>query len=472
MNDTIVAQCSPQGTGAISLIRVSGTHAFECVDKVAQLASKKRLADVATHTIHHGLVVDPSTNHTLDDVMFLAMRAPRTFTGQDSIEITCHGNPIIIQKIIDVIVAAGARHAERGEFTRRALENGKLDLLQAEAIHDLIVAQTEQAAQAALGQVHGSLSHHIQQIEQLLVNVIMLTEASFEFGAEEHDDLNYDHLVHQSFEQLTTYINQLTTDINRQKYVQTGYRIACVGSVNAGKSTLFNALINRERAIVSNIPGTTRDVVDATIYHHGNTFTLVDTAGLRITNDVIESLGIAKTWDEAALADVILLIIDATREVQPLEQEVYDQLVAKYGDKIICVMNKMDEQIFARPEPPLVLQQSAKALANAESKASFISASGLKKTGISEIFTAIEHKVAHLNTTTSTPFILNARHIALISQLAQVLEQTAPLRAPVIQYELLAHHLREALAHTAQLTGKNLSETILDHVFASFCVGK
>ena len=274
---TIIAQCTPAGAGAIALLRMSGDDAITIADSIAQLTSKIKLSDCATHTIHYGWVTDQDGNH-IDQVLFLLMKAPRTFTGQNTVEITCHNNPFIIEQIIAQTIAYGARIADKGEFSRRAFLNGKIDLVQAEAINELIHANTQQALKKSLSQVEGSLSHWIETIQTELFKARAYCEASFEFIDEE---INFAPQIKENIKNILSTITQLKKSFDQQSQIRQGLRIALIGSVNAGKSSLFNALLGKDRAIVTNIAGTTRDVIEAGVYRDGNYWTFVDTAGLR-----------------------------------------------------------------------------------------------------------------------------------------------------------------------------------------------
>jgi tRNA modification GTPase len=462
-HQSIIACCTPLGNGAIALLRVSGADAWACVEQFAKLSSNKKLSAVDSHTIHHGFVVDTAmSGEHVDEVMFLAMRGPRTFTGEDVIEITCHNNQIIIQKIIACAERAGARRAERGEFTQRALLNNKLDVLQAESIHELIVAQSEEAVKQALSQVRGSLSHHLYELEHNLVELIGLSEASFEFGQEESEDVAFDDVLLARLNEFRGVVNGLVDDCARQQQVRQGLRIACIGSVNAGKSTLFNALLNRERAIVSPHAGTTRDTIEATIYNNGVTWTLVDTAGLRSEAGEIEQIGIDRSWTEAATADFMLVVVDAAREMLPDEKTFYTELYNKYSDKMMVVLNKSDQVVC------VATQQFFDVLADVP----VIKISSEQKQGIAELLTILEQSVNNRVQHAATPFLLNQRHAGIIQNLAASLQGIDEHLMPVIQYELVAYSLRDMLQALAQLTGKNLNESVLDHIFMSFCVGK
>ncbi|PKN03284.1 tRNA uridine-5-carboxymethylaminomethyl(34) synthesis GTPase MnmE, partial [Candidatus Dependentiae bacterium HGW-Dependentiae-1] len=285
--DAIVALCTPQGSGALALLRISGDNAVEIATNMSALASGQTLIELPTHTIHFGSVVD-NAGTTIDQVLFLLMRAPKTFTGHDTVEITCHNNPFIIDSIIQQALTHGARLAQPGEFTKQAVLNNKVDLVQAEALNELIHANTQIGLKKALAQLEGTLSAELAMIEKLLLKALTLSEASFEFL---DDETVFDEQIIQCVNSVCSVITTLKTQFDQQQQIRQGLRIAIIGSVNAGKSSLLNALLKKERAIVTPIAGTTRDTVEAGIYRHGTYLTLVDTAGLRVTDDSIEQEG-------------------------------------------------------------------------------------------------------------------------------------------------------------------------------------
>src|SRR3990172_1810525 len=352
-NEPIIAQCTPQGSGAIALLRLSGDNAFAVADVISALPGNKKISSQATHTIHYGFVVDADGNH-IDQVLLLVMHAPHTFTGDDTVEITCHNNPFIVQNILSTAINAGARLAQEGEFSRRAVLNNKIDIVQAEAINDLIHANTQLALKQSLSQLEGSFTQWIASIEKQLIKALALSEASFEFLDEENMEFNLQ--IKEIIEHVLATSNNLKTTFNQQQQIRSGIRIAIIGSVNAGKSSLFNALLNAERAIVTNIAGTTRDAIEAGLYKNGNYWTLIDTAGLRTTNDIIEQLGIKRSHEEAHKADIIVLVFDGSQKLSTAETAVYQQLLNDYHDKIIIITNKSD-----LPQHPNAVIQNNKA---------------------------------------------------------------------------------------------------------------
>jgi tRNA modification GTPase len=471
---TIIAQCTPRGSGAIALLRISGASAIIIADAIAHLASGKKLNDLASHTIHYGTIIDHHKNH-IDSVLFMLMHGPRTFTGQDTVEITCHNNQFIIEEIISLAIRAGARLAQEGEFTKRAVINGKIDLVQAEAINELIHAQTQMALKQSLAQLSGSFSSWLAGIEMELMKALAFCQASFEFLDEE---IELGGPITHMIGGIKFSISEIKKTFNEQQQIRQGVRVAIIGSVNAGKSSLFNALLNQQRAIVNAQAGTTRDSIEAGLYKNGNFWTLVDTAGLRQTQDAIEQEGIRRSFEEAHKADIILLAYDATKELSNEEEIVYMQLQHKYTSKIICVYTKCDDNNDTlRHAQGESLNTNILNFIHAEpiqaSTYNSIRVSSKTKNNIDTLESAIQQKIATLFADIASPFLLNQRqHNLLLALETKLVDIETMLKSKQIAYELLSIHLNDAIAHLAELSGKEISETSMDMVFREFCVGK
>lgn len=464
-NDTIVAQCTPSGAGAIAVIRISGTYAIGIINTLSKLSSGKNLLDCPTHTICHGHFIEQN-GALIDEVLFFLMQAPKTFTGQDTVEISCHNNPFIISKIIEQIIARGARIAQPGEFSRRAVMNGKIDLTQAEAINELIHAHTDIALKKALGQLKGTLSHELITIERQLVNLLCLVEASFEFIEEEQLDLEIQNNITKQLAHILSNINVIKSNYNQQELIKNGVKIALIGAVNAGKSTLFNKLIKHDRAIVTDIAGTTRDSIEYTIYRAGTFLTFIDTAGIRQTDNQIEQMGIKRSLEQAARTDIILLITDTSRTLTHQEKELYEDVLEQYKNKIIFVHNKIDiknsdKTLFTSP-----------IFTSQEFQVPCIQISCSNNTGLVELEEFIKNKINKLFTTHQSPFILNQRQYRLLNEIETKLQFIVDQDPNCVQSELIAYQLKELLEMLTQLTGKNITEEVLDTVFNEFCVGK
>lgn len=451
--ETIIARCTPQGDGALALIRISGLHSIAIATKISKLASGKKLLDLPSHTIHYGFIVDELENH-IDQVMFILMHGPKTFTGENVVEITTHNNPFIINHIIERAIKAGARLADRGEFTKRAFLNKKIDLIQAESINELIHAQTEMALKMSLAQIEGSLSNHIHLLEQKLLKALAYAEASFEFieeeGIEFADQISL--LITETLESIAV----LKKTFCQQQQIRQGIRIALLGSVNAGKSSLFNVLLGKNRAIVTSVPGTTRDVIEASIYKHGNYQTIIDTAGIRKTANNIEQEGIRRSTEEANNADIILLVYDGSKKLNHEEQSTYLNLVRQYKNKIIIVRNKID------------LGDNGNQINEYEE----INFSCKEKNNIELLEMAIKRKVKSLFKKLDSPFLLNQRQYNLLIELEKKLEKIVPMLEKNVAYELISFHLNDALTHISEFSGKTITKRCMDSIFQTFCIGK
>ncbi|MCX5924934.1 MAG: tRNA uridine-5-carboxymethylaminomethyl(34) synthesis GTPase MnmE [Candidatus Dependentiae bacterium] len=468
--EAIVAQCTPQGSGALALVRISGINAVTVAARISVLASGQSLLDLPTHTIHYGSVIEPDRS-CIDNVLFFLMRGPKTFTGQDTVEITCHNNPFIIEKIIEVAIGSGARLAHNGEFSYRAVLNEKIDIVQAEGINELIHANTQMGLKQALSQVNGSFSQWINDLEKKLIKALAFCEASFEFIDEE---MAFDTQIKEIISDVLASIETIKLTFDKQKHIRQGVRIAIIGSVNVGKSSLFNAFLHQKRAIVTSIPGTTRDVIEAGLYRDGNYWTLIDTAGLRETEDVIEQEGIERSFEQAELADIIMLVFDASRVLTAQEESVYKKIYEQYTSKIISVRTKID--VLSEHDIKRDNVNDSNYFDIYHGKNSFFThACGVSsKTGegMSRLEAAISHYIAELFASSNSPFLLNKRHFNILLSLEKELHHIQESCAATIQYELISYHLNDALAHLAELTGKSISEQGMDAVFREFCVGK
>ena len=452
-SDTIIAQCTPAGNGAIALIRLSGNNAFVVATAISRLVSENTIATCATHTIQYGWVVS-STGIIIDQVLFLLMRAPRTFTGEDTIEITCHNNPFIIEAIIEQALLQGARLAKEGEFSQQAFLNGKIDLIQAEAINELIHASTQMALRQSLSQLEGSFSQWITVLEKQLLKALALSEASFEFLDEE---MEFGPQIQEIIQYLMHSIATIKATFNQQQQIRQGIRITLIGAVNAGKSSLFNTLLKQNRAIVTDIPGTTRDSIEAGMYKNGTYITLIDTAGLRHTDDIIEKEGIERSFAQASQADIIIVVYDGSRAMTGEEYETYQSLIKAYSHNIIVLHNKAD-----------IPYSNANPLGYKD----IIYVSSATHYNISRLETALEHTIEKLYKTIESPFLLNQRQHKLLVSLEKKLSIIQEMLMHTISYELLPYHLTEALQDLSELSGKTITQKGMDAIFREFCIGK
>lgn len=451
--EPIVACCTARGAGAIALIRISGIGALSVASRIARLPNGIALSNVPSHTIHYGNVIN-AQGELLDTVLFMVMHGPRSFTGQDTVEITCHNNLFVIDAIIAALLKAGARAADPGEFSKRAVLAGKMDLVQAEALHELIHAGTMQGLKASYAQLSGSLSAEIMRLEKKLLHALALANASFEFIEEENPEFLAEIKADLHF--VSNCVHDLIAQFPLQQQLREGARIVLVGSVNAGKSSLFNALLGTDRAIVTPIAGTTRDVIEAGVYHNGVHCTFIDTAGIRYTDDQIERAGIERSHKEAARADQVLVVIDGSRAMHNDEITSYDDLIMRYAEKVILIYTKADLPLIVTYQPPVTVPVYVVSAHHPESLTTLTSAINIPR----------QHA------TQAMPYLLTERQCRLLEALKDRLDTALVAIEHTIQYEIIAHDITEALAMLSELTGKSISEAAMDAVFREFCVGK
>ncbi len=448
----IVACCTPIGKGSLAIVRIDGHGAIDLVSRICSGSNYSSLLDVPSHTVQYGWARDAQGN-PIDEVLYTIMRAPRTFTGNDCVEITCHNNQLIVDALIRLAITYGARTANPGEFARRAVMNGKIDILQAEAIHELIMAPNARALECSLQQLRGSLSDWMSIIEKKLLKMLGLCEVSFEFLEE---DISFDVEIKQNLHDINTDIQHALGQFNVQKRIKEGIRIALIGAVNSGKSSLFNALLGTKRAIVSAHAGTTRDVIEAWSTSGEVPWMLVDTAGIRCTEYEIEKEGIERSFQQAQQADIIILVVDSARNMADDERIVYDSVLAKYQEKIILVYNKIDQ--------PAAIKMDADG----------IPISVHTGVGLDRLREVIAARIALITQAAHTsPFMLNKRHYEHLLSIHARLQLLLPLlETTTIEYELLSYHIKDILTEWGHGMGRDINERCLDTIFRDFCIGK
>lgn len=459
-NDTIIALATPSGAGAIAVIRLSGPDAIQMVDSVFKSIHAKKLSTQKTHTIHLGHIIDAS--RPLDEVLVSVFKNPTSYTGEDVIEISCHGSSYIQQEIIQLFVRNGARIANPGEFTLRAFLNAKLDLSQAEAVADLIASDNKASHQIAMQQMRGGFSNEIKALRDELLNFASLIELELDFSEEDvefADRKQFENLVTR----ISSVLKHLIDSFSTGNVIKNGIPISIIGAPNVGKSTLLNALLNEDKAIVSAIAGTTRDAIEDELTIEGIKFRFIDTAGIRNTDDTIESIGIKKTFEKITQSQVVLYLLDASKVSTPTVQD-FNTNIRKiqehYPDKqLIVVANKMDQADKAFIESsfvyPHTLYTSAK--------------SGL---GIDTLKTKLLEFVNTGALRNNDTIITNSRHYdSLLKALAEVQKVKQGMDAK-LSGDLLAIDIRQALYHFGEITGEITSDDLLGNIFANFCIGK
>lgn len=451
MQETIVALATAQGISAIAVIRLSGTDAITITDK---LFKGKRLVEQATHTAHFGLLKDG--DRVIDEVVVTIFKEPNSFTKENSVEISCHGSPVVVKEIIKVFLKNGARLATPGEFTKRAFLNGRFDLAQAEAVADLIHAETDNARQAALNQMRGGFSKEIERLRQELIHFASLIELELDFGEEDVEFAQRSEL-RDLVKKIQSYIHLLLESFDQGNVIKNGVPTVIAGKPNAGKSTLLNALLNEERAIVSDIPGTTRDVIEDEMVLGGINFRFIDTAGLRETEDVIEAIGVERTREQMKKASLIIYLFDLSLSTFT-EIEEQEKTLTSLGIPFIKVGNKID-----KADPSLVKQLKEK---------SFVFISASTKTHLQDLKDNI---LSHFNVRTiktGDVMVTNLRHYQNLQQTYDSLTRVLDGMDQAITGDFLAMDIRQSLHFLGEITGQITTEDLLDNIFSKFCIGK
>lgn len=459
-NSTIYALATPSGNGAIAVIRLSGEEALQIADTLFRGKNKlKRLVSQKNYTIHFGSLVHKE--EVLDEVLVSLFKKPHSYTGEDVVEISCHGSVYIQQRIMQALSQCGARLANPGEFTMRAFLNGKMDLSQAEAVADLIASQSAASHKIAFEQMKGGFSSQLELLRDRLLHFISLLELELDFSEEDVEFADR-RQFNQLLNEINTHIVQLINSFSYGNVVKTGVPVAIAGNTNVGKSTLLNALLNEEKAIVSDIAGTTRDVIEDTLVMNGITFRFIDTAGIRHTTDTIETLGIERTFDRIARARIILYVAEATESVNSIK-DALKSIELKEDQHIILVLNKYD--LLSDQE----LNKKQDELRQLEIPFVFISAK--KKLHINTLQQEIIALVESAKTDNGV-IVTNVRHFEALQQAKEAVDRIFEGLQNHISTDLLAQDLREVLYHIGEITGEITTDEVLGNIFKNFCIGK
>jgi tRNA modification GTPase len=450
MNDTIIALATPQGSGAIAVIRLSGAHAIEVVDKI--FFSKKNLENLTSQSVVFGTI--KKEDEIVDEVLISVFRNPKSYTGEDTVEISCHGSPYIIKTILELLVQNNVRMAQPGEFTQRAFMNGKLDLAQAEAVADLIASESKASHSIALHQMRGGVSNELATLRESLINFTALIELELDFGEEDVEFANREELS-SLVQNLEVKIQNLIESFNYGNAIKNGVPVAIVGYPNAGKSSLLNLLLNEERAIVSDIAGTTRDTIEEVLTIEGIQYRFIDTAGLRQSDDTIENIGIERTKLAITKADIIIHIYDVRDEnhaqnaITPFLDE-----IAREGKKLIQVANKIDlkEELYTSD--------------------TIIFLSTKTKQGLDDLKRKMAH-ILEVSKFENSVIISNLRHLESLKLAMISLQEVKQSMIQNLSGDLLSFHLRNTLRHIGDITGNiDIDKDILGTIFGKFCIGK
>ena len=455
--DTIAAISTPPGEGAISIVRMSGEEAVSIAQKVF---SGKDLTQAKSHTINYGHIVDPKTHEEIDEVMVSLMLAPKTFTREDVVEINCHGGIVATNRILQLLLVNGARLAEPGEFTKRAFLHGRIDLTQAESVMDLIRAKTDRSMKIALNQLDGNLSHLIDSLRKDILDVLAQVEVNIDYP--EYDDVEEmtTKLLKEKAIEIKQRIEQLLKTASQGKIMREGLATALVGRPNVGKSSLLNHLLHEDKAIVTDVAGTTRDVIEEYVNVSGVPLKLIDTAGIRETDDKVEKIGVERSKKAIEQSDLVLLVLNAA---ESLTKEDLELIRLTNDKKRIIILNKTDlEEKLDRKE-----------LAEISENAPVYATSILKNEGVEALEEAISKLFFNgIENSQSTVMVTNVRHIALLKKAQNSLDSVLEGISSGMPVDLVQIDMTEAWNLLGEITGESYEDELLDQLFSQFCLGK
>ena len=452
--DTIAAISTPKGEGGIAIIRISGDKSFEILDKI--FVKKNPNANLGFYKLNYGFIKDGEK--TVDEVMAVRLKAPKSYTCEDIVEINCHGGTLVSEKVLELVLRNGARHAESGEFTKRAFMNGRIDLSQAEAVMDIIQGKTEKSVSLSLDQLRGDLRDKVNQFKKALLDITAHVNVVLDYPEEGIDDPLPAEL-RNNLEKVYEEANRLIDSYDTGKKIKEGIKTVIVGKPNVGKSTLLNALLHEERAIVTHVAGTTRDVIEEIINIKGVPLVLVDTAGIRKTDDIVENIGVEKSKQFIGKADLVLLVLDASKELENEDIEVINQ-IKENKKKVIVLLNKID--------------LNKKINLEGHNLENIVEISAKDNIGIEDMQEKIYSYIMEEDVENSSEklIITNIRHKTALEKTKDAIKNIFETIDMGLPMDLISVDLKEALDSLSEITGEISSEDILDHVFGNFCVGK
>ncbi len=458
--DTIAAISTPMGEGAIAIVRLSGEEAIPITDQLFKGANGKTLAEQGSHTIHYGHLYDPKSSEIVEEVMVSVMKGPKTFTKEDVVEINCHGGIVSVNRVLQLVLRYGARLAEPGEFTKRAFLNGRIDLSQAEAVIDLIRAKTDRAMNVALGQMEGRLSRLIRRLRQEILEILAHIEVNIDYP--EYDDV--EEMTHQMLlpkaRHVRDELHKLLQTSQQGKILREGLSTVIVGRPNVGKSSLLNSLVQENKAIVTDIPGTTRDVIEEFVNVRGVPLRLLDTAGIRETEDIVERIGVERSRQVLKEADLILLVLNYSDKLTKEDENLFE---AVKGMDTIVIVNKTD----------LPQQIDIKRVQELAKEHKIVSTSLLEDSGVEELEEAIASLFfAGSIEAKDATYVSNSRHIALLNQGLQAIEEAisgAQMGTPI---DIVQIDLTRTWELLGEIIGDSIHDSLIDQLFSQFCLGK
>ena len=449
MYDTICAISTSIGIGAISIVRITGPEAIDIVDKVFSGDLKNK----ETHTIHYGHIID--NGEVIDECLVMLMRSPKTYTTEDTVEINCHGGISTTQKILEILINNGARLAEPGEFTKRAFLNGRINLLEAESVNDLIVAKTDAARTLAINNVDGKLTKKIRELREKIVKILSNIEVNIDYP-EYTDELEVTHeLMNKYLGEITKDLDILVSGAKNGQLIKNGVNIAIIGKPNVGKSSILNYLLDEDKAIVTNIPGTTRDIVEGTITLNGVALNFIDTAGIRETDDIVEKIGVDKSKSVASSADIIIYVLNNNEEISSEELETMGNLDSK---KLIIFVNKSD------------LEQKIN-LGNISRE--IILGNTVSDNGLDNLLVAIKNKL-NLDSIVNKDmsYLSNIREITLVNKANDALNSANKSLEEGLPIDVIEIDLKRAWEYLGEIIGDAYEDELVDNIFSNFCLGK
>jgi tRNA modification GTPase len=458
--DTIAAISTPMGEGAIAIVRLSGDEAFDIGAKVFRGMKGTSMKEFASHTIHYGHIIDPDTEQVVEEVMVSVMRGPKTFTREDIIEINCHGGLVSVNKVLQLVLKHGARLAEPGEFTKRAFLNGRIDLSQAEAVMDLIRAKTDRAMNVALNQMEGRLSKLIRKLRQEILETLAHVEVNIDYP--EYDDV--EEMTHgvlmEKSKHVRDEIDKLIQTSEQGKILREGLSTVIIGRPNVGKSSLLNSLVHENKAIVTDIPGTTRDVIEEYVNVRGVPLRLVDTAGIRETEDIVERIGVERSRQVLKEADLILLVLNYADELTHEDEQLFE---AVKGMDVIVIVNKTDLS-------QKIDLNKVRELANEHP---LVTTALLEEEGIDELEEAISSLFfAGSIESGDITYVSNSRHIALLNQASQAINEAINSVEMGTPIDIAQIDLTRTWELLGEIIGDSVHESLIDQLFSQFCLGK
>lgn len=453
--DTIAAISTPRGEGGIGIVRISGSDSLSIADKIFRSKSGKKASELRNFSINYGHLYDGEK--LVDEVLLNIMKAPNTYTKEDIVEINCHGGFLITEKVLELVLKNGARHAETGEFTKRAFLNGRIDLTQAEAVIDMIHGKTEKSISLSLNQLRGDLKAKVLEIKKSILDLAAHINVVLDYPEEGIDDPIPEELL-KNLAAASTEVKDLIASYKKGKIIKEGIKTAIIGKPNVGKSSILNSLLREERAIVSQIAGTTRDIIEEVININGIPLILVDTAGIRETEDLVENIGVEKSKKMLNTADLILFVIDSSKDLEAEDMDIYNNI---NSENVIGIINKID------------IGQKID-LSRFSKIKKWIEISAINNIGIDDMENKIYRHIIDENVEDSSEklIITNVRHKAALENVAMALENIFATVRDGFPMDLMAVDIKDALDSLSIITGEISSEDLLDYIFRNFCVGK